>query len=64
MINKPATEIKAEAEVKPGNPYWRGRLSMVDFIILTSLDQLISRLNYLNEKVDCTEPSHSVSVPR
>ena len=27
--------------VIPGKPYWRGRLSTVDLLILTSLDQLI-----------------------
>ena len=27
--------------VIPGNPYWRGRLSTVDLLVLTSLDKLI-----------------------
>ncbi len=54
-----------------GNPYWRTRLNTVDFLVLTSLDQLffpIEILNclftsYLNEEINCTEPSTSVSVP-
>jgi hypothetical protein len=25
---------------EPGNPYWRGRISMVDLLVLTSSDQL------------------------
>ena len=52
----------------PGNPYWRGRLSTVDLLVLTSLDQLPSiwkfYLPFLQRKeVNCTEPLSSVSVP-
>jgi len=56
----------------PGNPYGRGRLSTVDLLVLTSLDKLLFILkyyfpfyktSYLNEEVNCTEPSPSVSVP-
>jgi hypothetical protein len=45
----------------------RGRLSTVDLLVLTSLDQffdlLFYKTSYLNEEVNCTEPSLSVSVP-
>jgi len=56
----------------PGNPYWRGRISTIDFLVLTSLDQLLLILNwfiifykttYLTEEVNRAEPSTSVSVP-
>ncbi len=56
-----------------GKPYWKGRLSTVDLLVLASLDQLIFywkyyllfyKTSYLNEEVNCTEPSSSsVSVP-
>ncbi len=46
------------------NPYWRGRLSKVDLLELTSLDQLLLRMQTLftvtkrlfNEEVNRTEP--------
>jgi hypothetical protein len=48
----------------------QGRLSTVNLLVLTSLDQLVFILkiffyntSYLNEEVTCTEPSASVSVP-
>ncbi len=53
----------------PGNPYWRGRISTTDLIVLTSSDQLLLKLicfvffyktSCLNEEVNCTDPSHSV----
>jgi hypothetical protein len=56
----------------PGNPYWRGQLSTVDLHLLTSIDQLhlilkilftFYKTSYLNEEVNCTEPSPSVKVP-
>jgi hypothetical protein len=50
-----------------GNPYWRVRLSAVNILVLTSLDKLLSmlhlelftflRTSYLNEGVNCSEPS-------
>ncbi len=55
-----------------GKPYWRGSISTVDLLVLTSLDQLLWELKlnfpfykttYLNEEVNCTEPSPSVRVP-
>jgi hypothetical protein len=58
--------------VIPGNPYWRDRISTADLLLLTSLDQLIFKMNeyfpllqirYLNEEVNCTEPSRSYDVP-
>ncbi len=58
---------------RAGKSYWRGRLSTVDLLVLTSLDQLLFavmiffylcyKTSYLNEEVNCTEPSPSVSVP-
>ncbi len=58
---------------RSGNPYWKGRLSTADLLVLTSLDPLLSILKtlftffyktcYLNEEVNCTEPLPSVSVP-
>jgi hypothetical protein len=57
---------------RAGNPNWRRRVSTVDLLVLTSLDQLLFwkyfspyyKTSYLNEEVDCTEPSPSLSVPR
>jgi len=57
-----------------GNPYWRGMINTVDLLELTSWYQLLFTLtilftfitkqtSYLNEEVDCTEPSPSVSIP-
>ncbi len=48
--------------------YRRGRLSTVDLLVPTSLDQLLSKWKivciYLqNEEVNCTKPSPSVSIP-
>jgi hypothetical protein len=49
-----------------------GRLSTVDLLVLTSLDQLLLivdiiyllyKTSYFNEEVNCTEPSPSVSIP-
>jgi hypothetical protein len=58
---------------KAGNPYWRGRLGTVHLIVLTSLDNLIyilkilftfaKKTSYLNEEVNCTDPSLAVSIP-
>jgi hypothetical protein len=54
-------------------PLLKGRLSTVDLLVLTSLDQLLLivqthylhfyKTSYPNEEVNCTEPSPSVSVP-
>ncbi len=50
---------------------WRGMLSRVGYLILTSLDQLLLNLkilltfsvtSYLNEEVNCTDPSPSISA--
>ncbi len=54
--------------------YWRGRVSTLDLLVLTRSDHLILILkiffvafyktSFLNEKVNCTEPSsYSVKVP-
>jgi hypothetical protein len=44
--------------------------STVDFLVPTSLDKLLKNIiylgcqtSYLNEEVNCTDPSPSVSVP-
>jgi hypothetical protein len=52
----------------PGNPYWRGGLSTVDLLVLTSLDQLkrlftLYKTRFFNEELNHTEPSPSASVP-
>ncbi len=56
----------------PGNTNWKGRLSAVGFLELTSLDQLLLilatsftfyRTSHINKEVNCTEPSPSVSFP-
>ncbi len=61
-----------EKTAEPGNPYWTGRLSTVDLLVLTRLDVLILILQtlynsfktrYSNAEVKCTEPSLSVSIP-
>ncbi len=53
-------------------PLLKGRISTIDLLVLTSLDQLLLKLQalltfyetrYLNEEVNCAEPSPSVSVP-
>jgi len=58
--------------VSAGKSYWRERLSAVDLLVLISLDLLLLILkrwftflqtSYLNEEVNRTEPSPSVSVP-
>jgi hypothetical protein len=34
-------QLLLESQPLPGNPYRRGRLSAVDLLVLTSLDQLL-----------------------
>jgi hypothetical protein len=56
-----------------GNPYWRGRLSTFDHLILTGLDQLLLILHTLftflqkqatlNEEVNLTEPPPQLELP-
>ncbi len=41
------TETYALGYYKPGNPYRRARLSTVDLLVLTSLDQLVFTLKIL-----------------
>ncbi len=58
---------------RPGNTNWRGRrLSTVDLLVPTSLDQLLwnwkhyllsYKTRYPNEEFNCTEPSPSVGIP-
>jgi hypothetical protein len=56
----------------PGKPCERERLSTVDLLVLTSIIQLLLvmstsitfyKISYINEEVNRTEPSLSVSVP-
>ncbi len=58
--------------LKPGKSFWKGRLSTVDLFVLTSLDQLhltlqtlftFHKTSYLNEEVNHTGPSRSISIP-
>jgi len=59
--------------VRPGNTNRRGRVSTVCLLVLTSLDRQLLQLKimfylfyktrYLNEEVNCTEPSPSASIP-
>ncbi len=65
-------EEALKSNSKPGKTNKRGRLSTVDLLVPTSLDQLISyweyylsiyKTGYLNKEVNCTEPSPSVSIP-
>ncbi len=57
-----------------GNPYWRGSISTVDLLSLSSSDQLLFMLKRcfsfsykttnLNLEVKCTNPSPSIRIPR
>ncbi len=58
--------------LRTGNPHWRGRLSTVDLLVITSLVKLLlilkhyllsNKTSYLNEEVNRTDLSPSVSVP-
>ncbi len=44
---KALIHFKSKTLLKPGKPYWRGRLSTVDLPVLTSLDQLLFVLKSL-----------------
>ncbi len=54
-----------------GNTYWRGRLSTVNLLVLTTLGQVLLTLQNvmyvfikcLNEEVNCAESFPSVSLP-
>jgi len=58
---------------KAGKSFWRGRLSTVDLLVLTSLDQILILLeilftffyktSYPTEEINCTQPAPSVSIP-
>jgi hypothetical protein len=57
---------------KTGNPYSTGKLCTVDLLVLTSSDSAcfvithilnLFQTSYLDEEVNRTEPSASVSVP-
>jgi hypothetical protein len=54
--------------LKLGNPYWRGRLSKVDILLLDKL-LFVSNIVFtfhktscLNKEVNCTEPSPSIRL--
>jgi len=59
--------MKGFMTLRTGNSCCSGGLSMVDFHVLTSLDQLLFilkilityfyKINNLNKEVDCTKPS-------
>ncbi len=59
--------------VKPGKPYWRRMLSTVALLLFGCLDKLsiilkiiiylCYKTSYIDEEVNCTEPSRSISVP-
>ncbi len=57
---------------RAGSPHWRGRLSTVDLLALTSLDNLLLimqtlfsfyKICYLNEEVNGTEPPLQLGFP-
>ncbi len=59
-------------KVGAGNSYWKGRISTIDLLVLTSSHQLILYCNivfllhktsYLNGEVNATEPYPSYSLP-
>ncbi len=59
-------EKQQQKIIRPGNPYWKGRNSTVDFLVLTSLKIYISffyKTSYLNVEVNSTEPSPWVNFP-
>jgi hypothetical protein len=63
--------LLGKAQAYPLGASHKGSLTegMVDLLVLTSLDQLLFKMKiffhlfYLNEEVNCTETSPSVSVP-
>jgi hypothetical protein len=69
----PVTTYFVTLNEKPRNPYWRGRLSKVDLLVPTGLDQFISKLKIkftfiskqatLMRRSTVLTPSLSVSVP-
>ncbi len=72
FIDQQTTNCFAWLILWPGNPSLRGRLSTVDLLVITSLDQLLLIMQTLctlvrnkppNEEVNRTEPPTSVSVP-
>jgi hypothetical protein len=60
-------QAKSLGRVKPGNPYWRGRLSTVDLLALTSLDQLLfimqTLCTFLQNKATLMRRSTVPSLP-
>jgi hypothetical protein len=72
LNNLTGMELDNSRLLYPGSPYIRGRLSTVDFLVLTSIDELLLimkryllfyRTGKLNEEVNRTEPSPSVMLP-
>ncbi len=54
---------RLSASLKPGKPNWKGRISTVDFLLLTSLVQLIFILKILftfAKKEDCSKRRSTV----
>ncbi len=72
ITSTPGSTTSKPAKVLAGKSYWRGRLSTVDLLVLSSLDQLLFLWKYYlpfyktscpNEEVNCSEPFPSVSIP-
>ncbi len=51
----------------PVNPYWRGRISIVELLVPVSSDQPLKNVYFLFylliEEVNCTEPSLQLGFP-
>jgi hypothetical protein len=66
-----STNIEGLKYDESGKAYWSGRVSTVDLLIITRLDQHLFMLKtnpfckttYLNEEVNGTEPSPSFGIP-
>ncbi len=68
-VKKLFFDIESGAMPKTGNTYWRGRISTVDLLVLSSSDKLLLIVNirfYLlqnNKEVNCNDPTPSVRAP-
>jgi hypothetical protein len=68
-IKERVGEKGAEEGWRSGNTNWRGRLSTIDLLVLTNLDQLLLYIFYflttwiILMRRSSTEPSLSVSFP-
>jgi hypothetical protein len=65
--------LEVKVNTNTGKPYWMERLGTVDLLVLTSFRSavlyiqsiitLCYKTSYINEEINCTEPSPLVSVP-